>query len=499
MFEFLSWKEAPEFEPSAKKTPEKRFEWPVLWRVSPERKERNNTITSLALEISEKEKKLSLLSGEEKKMLQIEISSLKRDRSKLVQLDYFQNKSPHLPNETRDLLKNLKNVDTISAHDLLGLKKGDRGMLAKFFAYKKGFDNAKNPEENPLDINTLKEWDEIVIDFGGNLSANDKIWAADILPVEVQCVKITDKEWNVRYGARSIVGGRAGYYDANGKYLPIFNGYTVSIPTKSDLLHPEFKQMKVGKVFEKDVKKVEALKKADNEALEYFRNVLQKSEREDKMTLLLRNLEKEIGSFSSYKDKLLKLIQKAEQHLHSEDITYDKAELTVTIERLKKTLEIIGDKDLPIDFERYKRAIAAHESGGMWYFARNDKEGKKRWVRPGAWAFWKYQFTVETLKTYGVNLSNPPSEEAIQNFLNKPALQEEVMDRYMLDQLTNHILSNNAIMTQVSSGEKSVAYFLALTHIGWAGALKKSGGTDWLGTSTGGYAQWVANAYERTA
>ncbi len=166
--------------------------------------------------------------------------------------------------------------------------------------------------------------------------------------------------------------------------------------------------------------------------------------------------------------------------------------------RLRKTKEVLGDRNFNIDFDRYKAAIAKHESGGQAYLARNDEAGKSRGVRSGAWAFGKYQFTVETLRGYGVELGNPPEESKIQSFLGNPSLQEEIMDKYIVQNLEKHILPNPKIAEDMARDGTSLSYYLALTHIGGPGALNGNAlKKDWLGTSTHAYAMGVANVYER--
>lgn len=168
------------------------------------------------------------------------------------------------------------------------------------------------------------------------------------------------------------------------------------------------------------------------------------------------------------------------------------------VARLKKTKEVIGDRNFNLDIDRYKAAIAKHESGGQAYLARNDETGKRLGVRPGAWAFGKYQFTVETLRGYGVDLGIPPEESKIQSFLGNPSLQEEIMDKYIVQCLEKHILPNQKIAEDMARDGTSLSYYLALTHIGGPGALSGSNlKKDWMGTSTHTYAMGVANAYER--
>lgn len=96
--------------------------------------------------------------------------------------------------------------------------------------------------QEALDIKSIKEGDEVVIDFGKNASANAKIGLGDILPPSVQIVKIFDLDMGVRIGTKQVIGGRSGYYDINGKYLPIYSGYTIQVPTTRELSNPDYKK-----------------------------------------------------------------------------------------------------------------------------------------------------------------------------------------------------------------------------------------------------------------
>lgn len=98
-----------------------------------------------------------------------------------------------------------------------------------------------------------------------------------------------------------------------------------------------------------------------------------------------------------------------------------------------------------------------------------------------------------------MDLGNPPREADIQNWLGNATLQEQVMDRYIADNLSKHILSNDRIMGDMARDGTSLSYYLALTHIGGPGALSGSKlKADWLGTSTHSYAMGVSNVYERS-
>jgi hypothetical protein len=156
---------------------------------------------------------------------------------------------------------------------------------------------------------------------------------------------------------------------------------------------------------------------------------------------------------------------------------------------LTKTKDVLWDKNIDFDWDKYKEAIAIYESG--WnYYQRNDNLGRKKWVSPEKWAFWKYQFTTETLRWYWVDLW-APDEDKIQAFLSNSSLQEEIMDKYMLNVFEKHIITDSKVMSSISSWEHTTPFFLALSHIGWPGAIKKPDRKDWLWTSTATYASQV--------
>jgi hypothetical protein len=275
---------------------------------------------------------------------------------------------------------------------------------------------------------------------------------------------------NVRVGVRQVIDGRAGYYDANGKYLPIYTGFSIRVPTSMELSRPEYAGFKVSKVIETDTKTLDLLNKEDAEAMARFKKILEQSVQEDKVSTLYGMVSAEAGSSGSYAERLARMIEIAEKYEKSAEGD-DKNLLTSLISRLKKTKEVLGDRNIGLDFDRYKSAIAKHESGSLGYLARNDEEGKKRGVRPGAWAFGKYQFTVETLRGYGVDLGIPPEEGKIQAFLQNGTLQEEIMDKYMVQCLEKYILPNPKIAEDMARDGTSLSYYLALTHIGGPGAL----------------------------
>ena len=69
----------------------------------------------------------------------------------------------------------------------------------------------------------MAENDEFVVNFGGNMSLAQKTGAGDILPATVRQVEIN--------GVKAERGNnpRPGYYDADGRYIPIYDGYQIKI------------------------------------------------------------------------------------------------------------------------------------------------------------------------------------------------------------------------------------------------------------------------------
>jgi cell wall-associated NlpC family hydrolase len=458
------------------------------------------SILGVNTELQIAKEKEQLTEGNEKRSHRENTLGVFRKKNRLQQAQLLTAQNTLTPegkfkDRARDILKQ-SGFDGAKAKELLELEIMERGTLARAFAFKRGKDAEWLPTEEMLKGN-IQEWDEIIVDFGRNMDANARIGAADILPPPVQIVKIIDKDQNVRIGVRKIIDGRAGYYDANNKYIPIYTGYALRIPTALELKRSEFTNYGVTKSIETDPKKLEALESEDKKAMQAFREILEKTREEDIGSALYRLISQESGTVGTYKERLSRMLDRAKKY-ETEAKNEEKKPLQDLITRLSKTAELLKDKNFSLDFDRYKGAIAKHESGGKGYFARNDEDGKKRNIRPGAWAFGKYQFTVETLRDYGVDLGIPPEEGKIQAFLENGNLQEEIMDTYMIRNLEKHILPNQKIMEDMARDGTSLSYYLALTHIGGPGALSGNKSMkDWLGTSTHSYAMGVSNVYER--
>ncbi|MCF7845934.1 MAG: hypothetical protein K9L85_01725 [Candidatus Peribacteraceae bacterium] len=150
---------------------------------------------------------------------------------------------------------------------------------------------------------------------------------------------------------------------------------------------------------------------------------------------------------------------------------------------LKKFAEIWSGFNLA----NYKNRIAGIESRGSGdYSADNQGRGAS-----DAWnkrALGKYQFTIETLRGFGVNITD---ESEIAQFKNNPDLQEKIMNEFTENHL-NLIRDNPNVVAQIAGGKYSVDQVLAAMHLGGAGALRKVereqlSGTDYFGTSFAQY------------
>ncbi|MFZ3232633.1 MAG: NlpC/P60 family protein [Patescibacteria group bacterium] len=433
-----------------------------------------------------------------------QLKKIDRERNRIARFELLANprlnKNEGQRKMAEALIAKYKTVENVPAKELLALELASRGTLSKMYAFKETRNEQGETVETPLDVNDIQEGDNIRIDFGRNANADAKLGAGHLLPARIEVVKVIDRDLNVRIGRRATVGGRVGYYDQNGKYLPIYSGFQIRVPTAVELGTPEYAKLGATSAINTDAKALEKREKEEAEAMEKFRKVLEASEASDRATDTVAKLRREVedqGGASNYRERLEKTLSLAKKHLENKNPEYDEESLKSAIGRLSKTLEILGGKDFGLDLDRYKAAIAKHESGGMSYFARNDDAGRKNGVDPDKWAFGKYQFTVETLRGYGVELGHPPEEGKIQKFLNDALLQEEIMDRYILGTIEKYVLPNEKVMKDIGDGTNSIAYFLALTHIGGPGKLKNAGGKDWLGTDVHGYAMGVSNAYER--
>lgn len=413
------------------------------------------------------------------------IKDILREKNRIIQLEVVSKK---WSDKSRDILK-WKNIDAISARDLLLAENEDTWFLAKTFAYKLTKDETWEESETPVIRDDIKEKDIIKIDFGKNKNANYKIWAADILPASVKIVKIIDYKGKEIIWTRDIAWNKVGYYDENNKYIPIFNNYKIYIPSSDELKNTEYSKFGLKSVFA-SVSELKDLEKNEKEAKTRYISELELNEKADIVKDTVFKLSSEVWDLKPYKNKINAMLNKASEYKSKKNFSvYSEDALDLAITRLTKTKEIIWDKDFDFDWDKYKEAIASHESGGS-YFARNDNLGRKKGISSEKWAFGKYQFTTETLRWYWVDLW-APDEDKIQAFLSNSALQEEIMDKNMLTLIEKKILVKPNIVSSMESKEHSLNYYLALCHIGWPGTLSNANKSDWRGTSVTKYACWV--------
>ncbi len=111
--------------------------------------------------------------------------------------------------------------------------------LLSVFCKKK---DKKNEWQTINNNEQFNEWDEICVDFTKNWSkeANKTIWAGDILPPSIRYIMIIDLSWKTTLWIRLSSWlwqkyNRTGYYDLRWKYIPIYDWYTMKIPSNNEI------------------------------------------------------------------------------------------------------------------------------------------------------------------------------------------------------------------------------------------------------------------------
>lgn len=468
----------------------------VYWEITDENEKKSiisniKRLNSLNAELQSINWKIDLIDtlaeqDIEKTKFKQAIKDILREKNRIIQLEVASKKSG--TDKRKELLK-WKSIDNISARDLLDAENEGNWFLSKTFAYKISKDENGEEIETPLIQNDIKEKDLIKIDFGKNQSANLRIWAGDILPSSIRMVKVIDDKWQEFIWTREIAWNKVWYYDENNRYIPIFNNYKIYIPSSEELQNPEYSKFWLKSIFASK-EELDELEKDEKEAKKRYVSDLELLVKTDLIKETVSKLSEEVWDVSPYRNKLEKIIEKAKEYKDKQDFSlYSEESLDLAIARLTKTKDILGDKEINFDWDKYKEYIAAHESG--WnYYARNDNLWRKKWVHPDKWAFGKYQFTTETLRWYWVDLGSP-DEDKIKDFLSNSSLQEEVMDKYMLYAIEKHIIPNGTLMASITSKEHDISYYLALWHIWWPWAMTKQAWSDWLWTNVTAYASWV--------
>lgn len=191
--------------------------------------ESRNIDDTIVLKVSALQKKLeSNPKNPESQQIRNEIASLKRELNRVKQL-------ASISKEASRKLSEGKNMDSLSPADLMKIDKEEwkRGeFLSKSFLYKQTTDSEGNITQEPSDGKNLKEWDIIVVDFGKNKQANNRIGLGHMLGANIEYVKV-----NGKIGMRAIINNRVGYYmDNNARgYIPVFTGDEVVIPMKHEI------------------------------------------------------------------------------------------------------------------------------------------------------------------------------------------------------------------------------------------------------------------------
>ncbi|MDD2891694.1 MAG: transglycosylase SLT domain-containing protein [Candidatus Gracilibacteria bacterium] len=148
----------------------------------------------------------------------LQIFNLERKRKRSTSFAFLQTKgvgTEEQKAEQKEILKGKDTLEKLMASDILLLKK-------------KGVDLAnlllvpKNNATGSVSRDTIQKTDMFIVNFGENKAINNTTGAGDILPPNVNKIKINGVEGERLYTPRT------GYY-SNGKYLPIFDGDTIEI------------------------------------------------------------------------------------------------------------------------------------------------------------------------------------------------------------------------------------------------------------------------------
>jgi hypothetical protein len=123
-------------------------------------------------------------------------------------------------------------LDISSFRDKDGKEEGLRALQQAYFK-----------DANGKEVDEAQEGMEMKVDFHGNMQAERFVGAGNLLPMNVQALKIKDREGKERIGIRKATP-RVGYYDENG-YIPIFSGYTIQPLSKNDF--EQYRSEQIGK------------------------------------------------------------------------------------------------------------------------------------------------------------------------------------------------------------------------------------------------------------
>lgn len=443
---------------------------------------------------------ISAKDADRKKQIKDEILAIKREFNRSKQFGIVMEKKPA---EWKN------NLDSVSAADLMRLdkevSKEKRGeFLAKSFLYKRTTDSEGNIIEEPVETGKITQGDTLFVDFGKNRSAERRIGTGHMLPWNINIVKIIS---NVngkaleQFWVRWTYNNLTGYYSPEWRYLPVYTGDMIVVPKQEEVTRIEW--LKDTKVVESSVEILQKRNLAEDAALEKFVWEIEGLEKIEKWFWLSTLLIREAWKNTKYQDTLNRAIEIGEWYIKNWHEKYSKDDLQIAVNRLKKTKELLWEKNLWLNIESYKAAIAMFESGAKSYMARNDEKARGLWVNPDKYAYGKYQFIPSTLRgyssilsNYGITISKPATENEIQSWLTNSDAQEAVMDQYIIDMATWKILTNSRFSQEISEDPTKIAYYLALTHIGWEGALYNQNRVDYFDTSVSKYSNITWERYK---
>ncbi|MFA5351988.1 MAG: hypothetical protein WC304_01770 [Candidatus Gracilibacteria bacterium] len=137
----------------------------------------------------------------------------------------------------------------------------------------------------------------------------------------------------------------------------------------------------------------------------------------------------------------------------------------------------------------YKERICDIESRSSGEYTA-DNEGKGADDKWNKRAIGRYQFTIATLRDYGVLIREEKGVKEpkdITDFKGNRALQEKIMDQFT-EKNINRIRSNAKVIQQIADKKYSIDQVLGAMHLGGPGALQKVetgnlAGTDYMKTS----------------
>jgi hypothetical protein len=265
--------------------------------------------------------------------------------------------------------------------------------------------------EKVVSKDNMSVWDKITVNFWGNKSLNNTIWAWDLLPIDkFDKVRINWIEWTRRFDPRP------GYYSAEWKYLSVFDNYKVEIISEKVVTPDELEQSK-------NAFKLRFDEIRGTELSSTFRNLIESAG--DVNSIKLDSISKsDMEYLKTYMSKYI-----AKDQLWN--IDFDVEKWTVTTKN-GKSLSGFMKEALPKWpwYEKYKAIVeqvtAKYPEISANKLATLINHENARWDplvwAPWSSAYWLWQMIDSTWKTYGKWLDR-----------NNPADQLDATCRYLKD------------------------------------------------------------------